>query len=118
MGISWVNLGYHTTWGFLSGNFGMGGARMCFGGYLGSQSLQYGAVTLFWYSAERHISHLTTLRHKIIKMSISQLNKNGWVLPLFCFLRPVREKSQNKVAIDHPVVVHVGVDISSFPRQY
>ena len=38
-------------------------------------------------------SHLTTLRHQNIKMSISQLNKNGWVLPFFGFLKPVREKS-------------------------
>ena len=34
--------------------------------------------------------HLTILRHQNIKMSISKLNKNGWVLPSLCFLVPVR----------------------------
>ena len=32
----------------------IGGTRMCLGGYLGSQSLQYGATTLFWHSPEKH----------------------------------------------------------------
>ena len=34
--------------------------------------------------------HLTILRHQNIKMSISKLNKNGWVMPFFCVLVPVR----------------------------
>ena len=34
------------------------------GGYVGSQSLQYGAKTLFRHSPERHkFCHLTILRH-------------------------------------------------------
>ena len=81
-------------WGYLSGNFGNGRRSDVFWGCLASQSLQYGAVTLFWHSLERPIfPHLTTLRQQNIKMSICQLSKNGWVLPFFCFLKPVREKS-------------------------
>ena len=43
------------VWGYLSG---IPGHRRCsdvLGGYLASQSLQYGAVTLFWHSPERPI---------------------------------------------------------------
>ena len=42
----------------------IGGARMCLGGMLVSQSLQYGAKTLFRHSPERHnFCRLTILRH-------------------------------------------------------
>ena len=36
--------------------------------------------------------HLAILRYQNIKMSTYILNKNGWVLPFFSFLVPVREK--------------------------
>ena len=36
-------------------------------------------------------------------MSISKLNKNGWVLPFLCFLVPVRTMKKITVANDHPV---------------
>ena len=69
----------------------IGDAQMRLGA---SQSLQYGAVTLFWHSLEKPIffssDHTETPN---IKMSICQLNKNGWVLPFFYFSKPVREKS-------------------------
>ena len=41
--------------------------------------------------------HLAILRHQNIKMSTYILNKNGWVLPSFRFLVPVREKLKNTV---------------------
>ena len=45
------------------------GAGMCLGGMLVSQSLQYGAKTLFRHSPERHnFCRLTILRHSNIKM--------------------------------------------------
>ena len=75
-----------------------------FGGYLGSPSLHYGAVTLLWYSPERHnFFHLTIMRHQNIKMSIYKGDKNHWVMQLFCFLVPVRKILKNTVALDHPV---------------
>ena len=56
-----------------------GGARM-----LVSQSLQYGAKTLFRHSPERHnFCRLTILRHSNIKMVAYKLSKNGWVMPFF-----------------------------------
>ena len=36
-------------------------------------------------------------------MSISELDKNAWVMPFLCFLVPVREKLKNTVVLDHPV---------------
>ena len=73
-------------------------------GYLGSPSLQYGAVTLLWHSPEKHnFFYLTILRHQNIKMSIYKVDKNHWVMWLFCFLVPVRKIFKNTVALDHPV---------------
>ena len=88
VGVSPIQDGRCCGWhvGVSSWQFWNGRRQDVFLGYLGSQSLQYGAVTLFWHSPERPIfSHLTTPRHQNIKMSISQLNKNGWVLPFFVF---------------------------------
>ena len=74
------------------------------GGYVGSQSLQYGAKTLFRHSPERHkFCHLTILRHSNIKMVAYKLSKNGWVMPFFVIFRLVREKLLVTVAFDHPV---------------
>ena len=42
------------VWGCLSDIHGNRRHSDVFGGYLGSQSLQYGATTLFWHSHERH----------------------------------------------------------------
>ena len=39
---------------YLSGIHGNRRQSDVFGGYLGSQSLQYGATTLFWHSPESH----------------------------------------------------------------
>ena len=48
---------------------------------LGSQPLQYGAITLFWHSPERHdFFHLTIVRPQNIKMSIYEVDKNDWVI--------------------------------------
>ena len=80
------------------------GAEMCLGGLVGSQSLQYGANTLFWHSPERqNFFHLTILRHWNIKMVAYKLSKNGWVLPFFVIFRLAREKLLVTVALDHPV---------------
>ena len=66
---------------------------MCLRGYLGAHPLQSGEFTPFWLSHERQdFLHLAILRHQNIKMSTYILNKNGWVLPFFIFLVPVREK--------------------------
>ena len=63
-------------------------------GYLASQSLQYGAVTLFWHSPEKahffSFDHTETSKYQNVCMSAQE---NGWVLPFFSFLKPVREKS-------------------------
>ena len=76
------------------------------GGYAGSQSLQYGAKTLFRHSPERHkVCHLTILRHSNIKMVTYKLSKNGWVMPFFVIFRLAREELLVTVALDHPVVV-------------
>ena len=75
-----------------------------FGGYVGSQSLQYGAKTLFRHSPERHnFCRLTILRHSNIKMVAYKLSKNGWVMPFFVIFRLSREKLLVTVALDHPV---------------
>ena len=82
----------------------IGGARMCLGGMLVSQSLQYGAKTLFRHSPERHnFCRLTILRHSNIKMVAYKLSKNGWVMPFFVIFRLAREKLLVTVALDHPV---------------
>ena len=74
------------------------------GGYVGSQSLQYRAKTLFRHSPERHnFCHLTILRHSNIKMVAYKLSKNGWVMPFVVIFRLVREKLLVTVALDHPV---------------
>ena len=74
------------------------GVRMCLNGCLGAHPLQGGEFTLFWHSPERQdFFHLAILRHQNIKMSTYILNKNGWVLPFFSFLVPVREKLKNTV---------------------
>ena len=73
--MSWGCLG--GVLGYLSGIHGNLRRSDVFGGYLGSLSLQYGAVTLFWHSPERRdFFHLTIPRHKNIKMSIYKLDKN------------------------------------------
>ena len=78
---------------------------MCLGGMLVSQSLQYGAKTLFRHSPERHnFCRLTILRHSNIKMVAYKLSKNGWVMPFFVIFRLVREKLLVTVALDHPVI--------------
>ena len=60
---------------------------------MGSQSLQYGAKTLFRHSPERHnFCRLTILRHSNIKMVAYKLSKNGWVMPFFVIFRLAREK--------------------------
>ena len=93
------------VYGYLSDIHGNLRCSNVFGGYLGSPSLQYGAVTLLWHSPERHnFFHLTIMRHQNIKMSIYKGDKNHWVMQLFCFLVPVRKILKNTVALDHPVV--------------
>ena len=57
-----------------------------FGGYVGSQSLQYWTKTLFRCSPERqNFCHLTILRHWNIKMVAYKLSKNGWVMLFLWF---------------------------------
>ena len=94
------------VWGYLSGIHGHKRCSDVFGGYLGSPSLHYGAVTLLWHSPERHnFFHLTIMRHQNIKMSVYKVDKNRWVIWFFVFLVPVRKLLKNTVALDHPVVV-------------
>ena len=81
------------VYGYLSGIHRNLRCSDVFGGYLGSPSLQYGAVTLLWHSPERHkFFHLTIKRHQNIKMSIYKVDKNHWVKGFFCFLVPIRKK--------------------------
>ena len=83
------------------------------GGYVGSQSLQYRAKTLFRHSPERHkFCHLTILRHSNIKMVAYKLSKNGWVMPFVVIFRLVREKLLVTVALDHPVAAVVAVALT------
>ena len=42
------------VWGKLSGIHGNRRPTNVFGGYMGSQALQYGVKTLFWHSPERY----------------------------------------------------------------
>ena len=90
--------------GYLSGNFGNWRRLDVFWGYLGSQSLQYGAKTPFWHSPERNnFFHLTILRHKNTKTATYQLCKKYWVRPFFSFFGFAREKSFVTVTFDHTV---------------
>ena len=75
--------------GYLSGFHGHQRRSDVCGRYLGSQSLHYFGTAL----KGPFLSHLTTLRHQNIDISIYNLNKNGWGLPSFSFLKRVREKS-------------------------
>ena len=62
------------VWGYLSGIHGNLRRLDVFGGYLGSPSLQYGAVTIFWHSPERHdFFHLTIPR--LNKLASSKMRK-------------------------------------------
>ena len=68
-------------WVYLSGNFGMGGARICFGDIwvLSPCSMEpkhYLGVALKGMT----FVHLSILRHENIKMSIYKVNKNHWVI--------------------------------------
>ncbi len=74
------------VWGYLSGIHGNLRHSDMFEGFLGFQSLQYGALTLFRHSPETHnFFCLTILRHQNIKMSIYKVYKNHWVMGFFCF---------------------------------
>ena len=83
------------VWG-LSGIPGHRRRSDVFGGYLASQSLQFGAVILFWHRPERPIfSRLTKLSHQNIKMV-------GF-FPFFLLFKACQIEIINTVAIDHPV---------------
>ena len=57
--------------GYLSGIHRKRRRLDVFGGYLGSQSLRYGAKTPFWHSTKRHnYFHLTILRHQHTKTAV------------------------------------------------
>ena len=62
--------------GYLSGIHGHRRGSDAFGGYLASQSLQYGAVTLFWHSLEKPIffssDHTETSKYQNVHMSAQQ----------------------------------------------
>ena len=91
--------------GYLSGIYGIWRRSDVVGGYVGSQSLQYGAKTLFRHSPVRHnFCHLTILRHWNIKMAAYKLSKNGWVMPFLVIFSLARKKLLVTVAFDHPVV--------------
>ena len=94
--------------GYLSGIHRNWRRSDVFGGYVGSQSLQYGAKTLFRHSPERHnFCRLTILRHSNIKMVAYKLSKNGWVMPFFVIFRLAREKLLVTVNLDHPVLLSI-----------
>ena len=79
--VSGVSGGYMGgVWGYLSGIHG----NLRCSDVFGSPSLQYGAVTLFWYSPEGHdFFHLTILRHKNIKMSIYKVDQKSLGFMIF-----------------------------------
>ena len=68
--VSWVCVGIWVVF------MDIKGARMCLGGYLASQSLQYGAITLYWHSPERHIlfssDHTETSKYQNVYMLAQQ----------------------------------------------
>ena len=102
-------------WGCLGGPWGVsggiwvvfmeiGGAWISLGGYMGSQSLQYGGKTLFWHSPDRYgFCQLTILRHQNTKTAAYKLSKNDWVMPFFVIFRFAREKLLVTVSWDHPI---------------
>ena len=68
-------------------------ALKCVLGYLGYQSLQYGAIVLFWQNPEKpNFFHLTLLRHQNIKMFIYKLDKHDWGNAISVFIVPVRNE--------------------------
>ena len=64
------------VWGYLSGINGHRRRLDVFRGYLASQSLQYGAVMLFWHSPEKaHFfssDHTETSKYQNVYMSAQQ----------------------------------------------
>ena len=92
------------VWGYLSGIHGHRRRSDAFGGYLASQSLQYGAVTLFWHSLEKPIffssDHTETSKYQNVHMSAQQ----KWLgFGIFCFFKACQREIISTVAIDHPV---------------
>ena len=86
------------VWGKLSGIHGNRRPTNVFGGYMGSQALQYGTVqkgTVF--------CRLTILRPQITKMAAYKLSKNDWFMPFVAIFRFTREKLLVTVSFDHPV---------------
>ena len=77
----------------------------CVWGYLGSQSLQYGVVTLFCHNPEtkEYFAPETYWTPKT-KTSQYMLSKNHWVCPFLKKFVAVREILQYAVSLDHPVV--------------
>ena len=73
-GVSLVCLG--CVWGYLSGNHGNQRRLDACGGYMGSQSLQYGAKTPFWQSAKRNTffspDHTETSKYQNRRISAFQ----------------------------------------------
>ena len=105
--------------GYLSGIYGIWRRSDVVGGYVGSQSLQYGAKTLFRHSPVRHnFCHLTILRHWNIKMAAYKLSKNGWVMQFLVIFSLARKKLLVTVAFDHPVALYVQFFISSIDIFY
>ena len=95
----------------------IGGTQMCLGGIWVLSPCSMEPKHSFGTALKSMTCfHLTILRHQNIKMSISKLNKNGWVLPFLCFLVSVRTIWKITVANDHPVAFQVGhkSNISTF----
>ena len=115
-GASWCLLAFCVVWKCLIGVWGdvqgiwvmfmdIWNPYVCLVGYLSAQPLKDRPITLLWNSPERQdILNLTIVTHQNIKMSTCKLYKNGWVMPFFYFLMPIRGKLKNTVFLNHPVV--------------
>ena len=97
------------VWWYLSGIYGNRRRSSVFGGYLGYQSWQYGAIALFLAKPWKdQLFHLTLLRHQNITMFICKLDKNYCGYAISVVIVPVRNEWKISVVLDHPVVPEQG----------
>jgi hypothetical protein len=79
-------------WGYLDG---VSGCLWC--SDVSEEILQVENLHYFGTALKAKIFSLDILRRRNIKVSTYVLNKNGWVLPFFGFLVPVRDGLKNTV---------------------
>ena len=63
----------------------------------------YGEANALKSFERQNSTHLTLLKHQNTKTALHKLPKNHWVIPLFEFFGPVRNKLLVTVSLDHPV---------------